>query len=230
MIQEMQEFFEKNHYIVIEDFLQKQLAEVARRYVEILALSAKFKLENKELTKYNDHWDGKFWEEGIKVFPDKTSYMKYGDALTDSILSLSTEQISQITKKSLYPTYSFFRLYEMGDEMKAHKDREECEVSATINLGYNYDNLDKEMYKDYYWPIFIRTKEGKDLPINLKQGDALIYAGGELDHWREPLKGLNQAQTFIHYSSKKDLFKDGRPLFGMPKVNVLYGDRLPKSD
>ena len=47
------------------------------------------------------------------------------------------------------------------------------------------------------WPIFL----GGD-PIITKPGDAVIYLGCELEHWREPFTGDFQIQTFLHYVNK----------------------------
>jgi hypothetical protein len=41
--------------------------------------------------------------------------------------------------KRLYPTYSYARLYKPGEELKKHKDRPACEISATITLGFEGD-------------------------------------------------------------------------------------------
>ena len=48
----------------------------------------------------------------------------------------------------------------------------------------------------------------------------LIYKGCDLEHWREPFKGKDCAQVFLHYnlSSKEgneNLF-DKRPHVGLP--------------
>jgi hypothetical protein len=66
------------------------------------------------------------------------------------------------------------------------------------------------------WPIFI---EGNSIELN--EGDAVIYLGCELEHWRDEFKGDWHAQTFLHYVDKnganKEWFKDKRPLYGMQK-------------
>jgi hypothetical protein len=44
------------------------------------------------------------------------------------------------------------------------------------------------------WPIYMDGKA-----YNLTPGQAMIYLGCELEHWREPFTGDWHAQTFIHY-------------------------------
>jgi len=64
-------------------------------------------------------------------------------------------------------------------------------------------------------------KKNKEIKINLKIGDMLIYRGNELEHWRESFKGENCAQVFLHYNDKntkdsdKNLY-DKRPILGLP--------------
>ena len=130
------------------------------------------------------------------------------------------------TGLELIPTYSYTRIYEKGDKLKRHKDRPSCEVSTTLYLGGDP------------WPIFIDPtgtdnvideekeihKPGapKGVPVDLKIGDMLIYAGCDLEHWREPFQGKVCSQVFMHYNHANgpiaitDLL-DGRPLLGVPR-------------
>jgi hypothetical protein len=126
---------------------------------------------------------------------------------------------------SLVPTVSYARIYKKGDELKRHKDRPSCEISATLNLGGDP------------WPIFV-DPTGKDNVINefkkihkpdahkgrkylLKTGDMFLYRGCELEHWREEFDGDHCAQVFLHYNhadgpyGKSNLF-DKRKHVGLP--------------
>tara|TARA_R100001086_G_C11769001_1_gene240347 strand:- start:418 stop:852 length:435 start_codon:yes stop_codon:yes gene_type:complete len=129
------------------------------------------------------------------------------------------------TGMDLVPTYSYTRLYEKGNKLRRHKDRESCEVSTTLHLGGGE------------WPIFLDPsgadyvidiakeihKPGapKGVQIDLKSGDMLIYAGHELEHWREPFEGKVCSQVFLHYNHANGPFAktnllDKRPLLGLP--------------
>jgi hypothetical protein len=65
-------------------------------------------------------------------------------------------------------------------------------VSATVPLSYD---------SHYAWPIYIESRNG-DKAIELEPGDALIYKGIEVPHWREPFEGERQVQVFLHYVKK----------------------------
>jgi hypothetical protein len=55
----------------------------------------------------------------------------------------------------------------------------------------------------------------------MEPGDAAIYLGCEVEHWREEFKGDWHAQTFLHYVDKnglnKEWFKDKRLIYGSQK-------------
>ncbi len=62
----------------------------------------------------------------------------------------------------------------------------------------------------------------KGVKILLKPGDMVIYAGCELEHWREPFQGKLCGQVFLHYNHADGPFAktnllDKRPLLGIPK-------------
>ena len=155
---------------------------------------------------------------------------------------MGTEKMCELTGKDLVPTYSYHRLYTQGTELKRHKDRPSCEISTTLCVGYDNSNVDASKYPDWDWPMFvgpISGEKGTDgMPIHMKPGDMLIYRGDAVEHWREPLWGLNHAQVFLHYNEKEgqyDIPYDGRPLLGMPfsfrsKDALLRNEELDKSD
>ena len=92
--------------------------------------------------------------------------------------------MEKVTGKKLLPTYSFWRMYTYNADLKKHKDRPSCEISATVNISNDGTK----------WPIFMDNK-----PFNLEPGDAAIYLGCEIEHWREKFKGDYNAQVFLHY-------------------------------
>ena len=57
--------------------------------------------------------------------------------------------------------------------------------------------------------------------IDMEPGDAVIYLGCEIEHWREEFNGDWHAQTFLHYvdknGSNKEWVKDKRLTFGLVK-------------
>jgi hypothetical protein len=130
----------------------------------------------------------------------------YGDPLMESLMVNKINIVERETGLKLIPTYSFWRMYTMFADLKKHIDREACEISVTIMIGSDGTS----------WPIYMNGME-----INLQPGDAAVYLGCEVEHWREEFKGDWHAQTFLHYVDEngfnKEWKRDKRLLFGMQK-------------
>ena len=130
----------------------------------------------------------------------------YGDPIMEALLLRKKKLMEQETGKKLLPTYSFWRVYTQFADLKKHKDRASCEISVTIKI--NSDETE--------WPIYI---DGK--PCHLDKGDAAIYLGCELEHWREEFQGDHQFQCFLHYvdadGKNKDYYLDQRQFWGTKK-------------
>lgn len=104
-------------------------------------------------------------------------------------------RIESIVGEELLPTYSYARLYSNGDELKIHTDRPACEISATIQLGRSHH---------YSWPIYMGGQR-----FDLAEGDAVIYKGCEIEHYRKICDGPDNyysGQVFIHFVRKNGEF------------------------
>jgi hypothetical protein len=96
--------------------------------------------------------------------------------------------IEYYTGLSLTPTYSYARLYSNGDVLDRHTDRPSCEVSVTLQLGRSHH---------YSWPIYMGGQR-----YDLGEGDAVIYPGCDVEHWRDRCDGppdYYSGQVFIHF-------------------------------
>ena len=132
----------------------------------------------------------------------------YGDPMLDVLLEDVRPTLEKATGLKLIPTYSYARKYLPGDELKPHTDREACEISATLTLGYEGD----------LWPIHVSTDDKVENDIGkilIDVGSMVVYRGMEINHWREPYtQGKWQCQVFLHYvdadGPHKDLKYDGR--------------------
>jgi len=208
------EFFEKHKYVVIRQFLNLETVTLLYQYCLIKAASIDYKYMNYKNVSHEE-WDGRWNDPQVMHV-----YSKYGDPIMDSILSLTAGIMSEHTGLDLLPNYTYWRLYETDSILKAHKDRASCEISATVCLGYNNSNVSADEFPNYNWPMWINS-DGEDIPVQLNPGDAIIYRGCDVEHWRDPFKGLNHAQVFLHYSDANGPFKnwlDGRPMLGIPKL------------
>jgi hypothetical protein len=133
----------------------------------------------------------------------------HGDAAFDTLLDMARPSVAELVGRPLAPTYSYARLYRTGNALERHVDRGACEHSLTVHLGSEEDDD---------WPLWVRDRRGDDVSVSLETGDALLYQGRELEHWREPFTGRYHAQLFLHYvdaeGPEADLIYDGRPSLG----------------
>jgi hypothetical protein len=157
--------------------------------------------------------------ENIKVL-EAHSCFPYGDVqvenaltaaspfVTETLLDVMTPTFSQAINCDLYPTYSYLRIYLKGAYLEKHQDRPSCEVSATMPLSYD---------SPYIWPIYLEN-DRHTIEVLLEPGDALIYKGMDLPHWRETFEGERQVQVFLHYVRKNGNYSeykfDKRPALG----------------
>ena len=104
------------------------------------------------------------------------------------------------TNLKLKPIYSYNRIYYGGSELEKHKDRDSCEISASIGLNFSYEN------PNYKWPLCMGN-----IPIVIKPGDGVIYKGAQIEHWRpiftQPANSWHH-QLFIHYVDLNGPFAD----------------------
>ena len=126
----------------------------------------------------------------------------------DKLLLDLLPYFEELSGLKLLPTYAYARWYEPGEVLKIHTDRESCEISATVTLGFSGD----------VWPIYVGKpstestdcsrvdKDGNTVyaenpsKIEMEVGDAVLYRGCEMYHWRDQYtEGKWQAQVFLHY-------------------------------
>jgi hypothetical protein len=112
-----------------------------------------------------------------------------GDFVTDGLLMDLLPFAERVTGLQLFPTYSYFRVYKKGDLLVRHTDRDSCEITLSLALGYEAKSP---------WPLLLEAPDGT-CSIELFPGDILVYRGMECPHWREPMEGELAAQVFLHY-------------------------------
>lgn len=135
----------------------------------------------------------------------------------DTLLLDLLPYVEKASGLKLHPTYAYARWYQPGETLKIHTDRASCEISLTLTLDFDGES----------WPIYMGkpTKEetefsrtdarnnlvyAKDVAkIETKPGDAVLYKGTEMYHWRdEYTQGKWQAQVFLHYVDANGPYRD----------------------
>jgi hypothetical protein len=194
--------FKKNKYCVIKNILTKELEEFVYNYFMLKRQVTKTMLDARYISKFAEEW-GTWTDEQVP-----NTYSHYADIAMETLLAGALPVMEKKTGLKLQPTYSYARIYKDGDILKRHKDRFSCEISTTLNLGGDP------------WPIYLNDGK-KNIKVDLKPGDMLIYQGTVLDHWRKKFEGDHCCQVFLHYNNKKSKnaeknLYDRRPHLGLP--------------
>ncbi|HMD32573.1 MAG TPA: hypothetical protein VKG84_11740, partial [Candidatus Acidoferrales bacterium] len=102
--------------------------------------------------------------------------------------------ISRIAGEPVKPSYVYFASYQGGAELEKHTDRAQCEFSITFCLDFT-----PEPVSTTDWPIHLSTPEGT-VTVYQAIGDALLYRGCEVPHYRKQLRGdATSSSLFLHY-------------------------------
>jgi hypothetical protein len=187
-----QEAFERQGYLLLPALLKRALADFLWSYVHT-----------------------KFACQLLSISSDKDQAPRilfaYGDPAFDGLLEYLRPRVEEGSGLRLLPTYSLFRLYRHGDILKRHRDRPACEVSVTLNIGQAPGDP---------WPLYVEGDAGLYGAL-LSPGDALLYRGIDLFHWREAFQGNRLVQVFLHYVDRDgphaDQRFDGRVTLMRPK-------------
>jgi len=115
--------------------------------------------------------------------PAKSNYISFLEILCEK-----TPVISKIVGQYVLPTYCYSRVYKEGDSLERHTDRNSCEISLSIHLD-----------GDQKWDFFLETLENEEKSIILNCGEAVIYYGCSVPHWRNVYSGKYYSQLFLHY-------------------------------
>lgn len=198
--------FQKNKYIVLRDILPKEWCDIVINYAKFQSFYA-------------------FSPEKVDNAQVPNTHSKYADFLMESLLLYLQPLIEKSIDAQLLPTYSYYRVYKKGDILKPHTDRHACEVSVSIAFGWPNSEVwpfklaNKKEY--LHQEAFSLSVDEPYISVLLNPGDALVYAGPLVKHWRDPLESAAYVQAFFHYvyaeGSHASLKFDGRAAIGQPK-------------
>lgn len=189
----MNEEFKEKGYLVVRNFIPKELCRFSQVYYKIRQDALQYDIDHQ--------------------CPESKSF--YADPFCETLLLTSCKKLSEVTGLNLLPTYSYTRVYAKKDELVIHRDRPECQYSATLCLGRP---LNEEIS-----PIYMsKTDNVKDASeLMLEEGDLCIYMGDRMYHWRKPFEQTWYLQTFLHYVDKDGQYGnrlyDGRRTLGIKK-------------
>lgn len=177
----MNKEFEDNKFIIVKNFIDPLFARSLYEYLKFSTQVSIMRGENIYIS---------------KNVPGCVC-QKANDLMLDSVLKTCKSKVEELTGLNLLPTYSMARIYTNGNELKKHVDRPACEISVTIKLSDS---------TNYNYPIYMGGNE-----VILSDGDAVIYKGMEVTHWREKCDANEKyylGQLFLHYVNSTGLHSE----------------------
>ena len=210
------ELFKEQKYLLLQNVIPKDICNIATKYA-LLKQEVQFTPE----------------DDGAQI---PGTHSVYGDTLMETLMHFMHPHMETNTGLSLFPTYAYYRVYRPGDELLRHKDRESCEISTTVCLGFKYISNET----NYNWGMYVDRKSDTDVnfmegktgyqssnrpgkELQLNPGDIIVYRGCEIEHWRDKFEvqeGSYLVQAFLHYvdaNGPNASFKyDKRPGLGYP--------------
>ena len=196
--------FKSDGFQFIKGAISKEMAKFCFDYINLKRKVVQKLFEDREISPYTKHLG--HWADAQVP----KTYSHYSDIVMETLLIQCKPILEKAMGIKLVENYSYMRIYKKYDLLFKHKDRPECELSCTMNLGGDP------------WSIYLKKDKCRQQKIDLTPGDMLLYKGCELQHWRNIFRGENHTQVFLHYSpqNKKGIEKtkyDGRPFLGLPE-------------
>ena len=178
-MQEYRDHLKEHGYVLIKNFLTPDVLELCKSFLDLSLV------HDMRTPESNPYLYGDVYEIGDNIF-------------ADSILLAYKNPIEVIFNTEMIPSYIFIREYMRGSELMTHRDRPECEFSATILLNKNGEG-DCSLF-------FCDDKEKTNsVGVPLEEGDAIIFSGAtDFDgkwHYRPRLEPESITTAFLHYVS-----------------------------
>jgi hypothetical protein len=165
--------FREDSYVPIGTLIHPYYLAALRRYYRYLVRNGKLQLGDEH---------------------NPRRYVAHNESVARFFHFQLTAVISSIVGERVKPSYAYVASYLPGEELKRHTDRPQCEFSISLCLDFS-----PEPVRETSWPLCLDTKKGK-LAVYQALGDALLYRGRELPHYREPLpSGNTSISIFFHY-------------------------------
>jgi hypothetical protein len=185
--------YRNERYLCVRNLLPRSLVEYLQVYYRILSAGSGF---------HKDEQCPLSWSVG-------------GDPAFDALLAWIAPEVSRLVGFDVVPTYSYARIYAKGDVLARHSDRAACEISVSVAI-----EIPQGAAPSMLW---LKPPNHPATTVEMSEGDGCIYAGPEVDHWREPIPADGYMQLFLHFIDRRgehfpELAYDRRKCLGAPYV------------
>ena len=106
--------------------------------------------------------------------------------------------VEQVAAEGIMPSYAYFAGYRPGAVLSRHTDREQCEFSVSLLIDY-----EPALGATSPWPLCLETPDGA-VRIHQAPGDALVYRGRQVPHWRPELPPAHRSDSLLLHYVRRD--------------------------
>lgn len=156
---EAKTFLAQNHYLVLRKLLPPLQLGALRTYLRQL------------------HQQG-FFQRGDLLVQER-EYI-HNDPVIRFLQQQIFRHLQPLFSQAVKPSYTYLTLYPPGVSMVKHTDREQCAWNMSLVL-----DMETLVPTENSWPLYLQTAQGQQA-IHLNLGDAVLYPGYHMPHWREP--------------------------------------------
>jgi hypothetical protein len=199
--------FREKRYLLLKGLLPPSLLEYLKVYYAILLADDRFSHDSQ----------------------CPSSLALGGDPAFDAVLEWIRPEIGRLVGFSLAPTYSYTRRYAKGEVLDRHLDRAACEISVTASI-----QIPKRAGPSV---MCLKPPHAREVKVEMLEGDGCVYAGAEVEHWRERFRADGYIQLFLHFIARRGphyphLLFDGRDRLGTtaPKPRKKKRDTRVRTD
>ena len=122
----------------------------------------------------------------------------YDEPLLDFLAGQLAPVLSRVTGGRSRPTFTYLRVYDPGAILGRHRDQPFCRWTVDLVVGGVPAPARRTA-----WPLWIDGRRGPE-PVRLGLGDAVLYRGDRVLHWRHPQRrGRTTMLASLHYGSPR---------------------------
>jgi hypothetical protein len=122
-------------------------------------------------------------------------HVLHGETVTSFLHRQLPPFVASLVGCPVKPSYCYIAEYMPGAVLKRHVDRPQCEFTISLLVDF----LPRPEGK-CSWPLWLSPTGEDRLGVRLAIGDAVIYKGREIAHWRNALApGKRSISIFFHF-------------------------------
>jgi hypothetical protein len=129
----------------------------------------------------------------LEADPFSGRLVEKNEAVARHLLHGFTGFVGALAGRAVQPSYCYSMWYGPGARLRVHRDNALCEYS--LNLV-----IDQQPADPAHWPLCLVSRRGRIEEAYIRPGDALLFCGRELAHFRRRLRDQGSAIGILfHY-------------------------------